>query len=188
GSNTAAGSGTAAKTNDGPPPLDLVAMLCNLPAHGFWRQQQDVDRSLALEAGALSSYFQALGRGPNSQTRSRKVSKDLSRGGVYRHESLAVGKRVRWMAFVGEGGRKTVFEEKGEDDFIPSEDGRAGVTGPETAVGVTSPKAAVAPATTPETGGSSSAPLGEDIQPGPEVMQQRVAWVQGDVLRMMMIS
>ncbi|CAN0180603.1 unnamed protein product, partial [Pylaiella littoralis] len=95
GSNTAAGSGTAAKANDGPPPLDLVAMLCNLPAHGFWRQQQDVDRSLALEAGALSSYFQALGRGPNSQARSRKVSKDLSRGGVYRHESLAVGKRVR---------------------------------------------------------------------------------------------
>ncbi|CAN0083294.1 unnamed protein product [Pylaiella littoralis] len=77
------------------------------------------------------------------------------------------------MAFVGEGRRKPVFEEKGEDDSIPSEDGRAGVTGPETAVGVTSPKAAVAPATTPETGGSSSAPLGEDIQPGPEVMQHR---------------
>ncbi|CAN0020272.1 unnamed protein product, partial [Pylaiella littoralis] len=101
--NTAAGSGTAAKANDGPPPLDLVAVLCNLPAHGFWRQQQDVDRSLALEAGALSSYkyFQALGRGPNSQARSRKVSKDLSRAGVYRHESLAVRKRVRWMVFVG---------------------------------------------------------------------------------------
>ncbi|CAM9433301.1 unnamed protein product, partial [Pylaiella littoralis] len=157
GSSTAAGSGTAAKANDGLPPLDLLAMLCNLPAHGFWRQQQDVERSLALEPGALSSYFQALGRGRKSQAISRKVSNDLSRAGMYRHESCKGGKRVWWMAFVGEGVRKPVFEVKEEDDSIPSEDGRAGVTGPETAVGVTSPKAAVAPATTPETGGSSSA-------------------------------
>ncbi|CAN0256181.1 unnamed protein product [Pylaiella littoralis] len=90
-------------------------MLCNLPAHGFWRQQQDVDRSLALEAGALDSYFQALGRGRNSQARSRKVSKDLSRAGAYRHESLAVGKRVRWMVFVGtERVKKTSLRGEGE--------------------------------------------------------------------------
>lgn len=171
--STAAAAGSLpalAPVSDGPTTLDIPSRPKNVPSHGFWRVQQDVETLLGLETGAISKYFMALGLGRNARARCRKVKQDLAKAGVYRHNSTdRSGKKTHWVAFVGEGGRKPKFKNRGEDNSIPPDMGGAGESGPQPAV---------APASAPE-GDSrrSAACVGEPTQRVSEVMRRRCVQV-----------
>lgn len=151
---------------DDSPSLGMVAMLIGVPAKSVWRMQEEVEGSLGLEPGSISRFFMELGRrgskiGAGS---SKKVMRDLNEAGVFRHQNYESRKRVRWLAFVGKGGKKPVFSDRGEGNSILQEKGGAVGTGPQPAV---------APPVTPREGGSSAARVGEDEHRVSEVMQRR---------------
>ena len=75
-----------------------------------WRPQLEVEKSLGLEEGAISSYFQQLERHSKCTSAARR---QLRVAGVYRAEGLRCGTprppRNWWIAFAGKGNPRPVL-------------------------------------------------------------------------------
>ena len=87
---------------------------------------------MGLEKGALSYFFQSLGRGLYGKKTWAEATKSLKISGVFRQLGSKRPTRVWWLAFTGEGGTEPRFSERGDDhSFIVEEDGAADEIGME---------------------------------------------------------
>ena len=73
------------------PDTGVLRVLTSQQRATGWRRQLDVDKSLGLEKGAISSYFVKLGRAHKSKW-TFAARRQLRMAGVYRVQGIQLGK------------------------------------------------------------------------------------------------
>ena len=73
------------------PDTGVLRVLTSQQRATGWRRQLEVEKSLGLEEGAISSYFEKLGQAPKSK-RTFAARHQLRVAGVYHVQGLRLGK------------------------------------------------------------------------------------------------
>ena len=74
------------------PDTGVLRVLTSQQRATGWRGQLEVEKSLGLEKGAISSYFEKLGRARKSKNTFFATRRQLRVEGVYRVQDLPLGK------------------------------------------------------------------------------------------------
>ena len=86
------------------PDTGVLRVLTSQQRATGWRRQVEVEKSLGLEKGAISSYFSNLGRAHKSKS-TFTARRQLRVAGVYRVQGLRLGTprppKNWWVAFAG---------------------------------------------------------------------------------------
>ena len=94
------------------PDTGVLRVLTSHQRATGWRRQVEVEKSLGLEKGAISSYFRMLGRAHKSKSKFAARRK-LRAAGVYRVQGLRLGTPrppKNWrIAFAGKGNPRPVL-------------------------------------------------------------------------------
>ena len=104
----------AADMKEGSPTPDtgVLRVLTSQQRATGWRRQVEVEKSLGLEKGAISSYFRMLGRAHKSKS-AFAARRQLRVAGVYRVKGLRLGTprspKNWWIAFAGKGNPRPVL-------------------------------------------------------------------------------
>ena len=94
------------------PDTGVLRVLTSQQRATGWRRQVEVEKSLGLEKGAISSYFSNLGRAHKSKS-TFTARRQLRVAGVYRVQGLRLGTprppKNWWVAFAGKGHPRPVL-------------------------------------------------------------------------------
>ena len=94
------------------PDTGVLRVLTSQQRATGWRRQVEVEKSLGLEKGAISSYFRNLGRAHKSKS-TFAARRQLRVAGVYRVQGLRLGiprpPKNSWIAFAGKSNPRPVL-------------------------------------------------------------------------------
>ena len=94
------------------PDTGVLRVLTSQQRATGWRRQVEVEKSLGLEKGAISSYFRNLGRAHKSKS-TFAARRQLRVAGVYRVQGLRLGiprpPKNWWIAFAGKSNPRPVL-------------------------------------------------------------------------------
>ena len=94
------------------PDTGVLLVLASQQRATGWRRQVEVEKSLGLEKGSISSYFRMLGRAHKSKS-TFAARRQLRVAGVYRVQGLRLGTprppKNWWIAFAGKGNPRSVL-------------------------------------------------------------------------------